>query len=280
MTKVILAYIPVPHLGYLKLIERHQPADVVLLPLELIKQIDSEIGGQLDRDMKLRGLSLYLIRALLKEAYGSYRFEISFLESIEQLKRYEIVIMPDEDISHSIEKLIPWTTVEYDTWFQRWDWRNTNIPKEVVSDYEISFDQLDRCMLSQAENVATKSSDFWRSVGAAVQTGKELLLAFNEHLPTAWEPYINGCMRIIMKPGEKPEICGAIHAEKALFAEALQKGIVLKGRDIYVTTFPCLPCAQMIAKIGMRKLFFRVGYSNQNAQEVLKAAGVEIIRVL
>jgi dCMP deaminase len=279
MTKGIVLYMPVIHRGYISFLERNQSADIVLLTANGCKEIDAVIADQLSRD----------IRCISAEEVGAYlhiKFPSSSIKVIENfdqdgkfLDEFSIIVMPDEDISHALSKKLPNTHVEYDNAFLRWDWRNTIIPKEVIADYEISTKEFDRQMLLEAEKTASKSSDFWRQVGAAIQTEEGLLVAFNEHMPTSMEPYVNGDMRLIMKPGEKPEVCGAIHAEKALFAQALQKGIVLRGRDMYVTTFPCLPCAQMIAKIGIRKLFFKEGYANQNAQEDLKAASVEIVRV-
>jgi dCMP deaminase len=93
------------------------------------------------------------------------------------------------------------------------------------------------------------------------------------------EAYIYGDMRLIMKQGEQPEICGAIHAERSIFTQAVKHGIPLEGKSIYTTTFPCLQCAQMIVEVGFKKVFFREGYSNQHAAELLKKAGIEIIQV-
>lgn len=279
MRSAIILYMPVPHLGYLNLIERNQPADVLLLSLDVIKKIDTKIGEQLSRDMQLRGISPILIKAMLNAAYG-YKVEIKIVEEIEEMKSYRSIIMPDEDLSHVIKAILdPEIEVIFDNQFTRWDWRNTNIPKETIADYTVSTSDLDRELMKVAEIEAQKSSDFWRQVGALVPLDDRILVSFNEHMPTQLEPYINGCMRLIMQPGEKVEICGAIHAEKAIFAQAAREGIPLYGRDMYVTTFPCLSCAQMIAKVGIKRLFFRQGYSNQNALEDLRAGGVEIIQV-
>ena len=277
MKNVILAYIPVPHLGYLELIKRHQPADVALLPLEVMQHINPVIADQLGRDMLLRGIPPMLVQKTLHGEFGDAK--VFILDTLESLKAYDTIIMPEEDISLCIKENVTWAEVIFDSWFQRWDWRNTNTSKEVIADYAISEAELDTYFMAIAKNEAVRSSDFWRQVGALVSIESGVLVAHNEHMPTSMEPYINGDMRIIMMPGEKPEICGAIHAEKALFAQALRMGLVLQGKDMYVTTFPCLPCAQMIARVGIKKLFFKEGYSNQNALEDLRSKGVEIIRV-
>ncbi|HWC57422.1 MAG TPA: deaminase [Candidatus Paceibacterota bacterium] len=279
MTKAIVLYMPVIHRGYTDFLQRNQPADIVLLTANGCKGIDKAIADQLSRD--IRSIPAEEVGAYLHAKFPGLRIRIidDFEGSKSFLNQFSSLVMPDEDISHSLEKLVPLATIEYDPAFLRWDWRNTTFPKEVLSDHPVSVNELDRHMLLEAQKIAIKSSDFWRQVGAVVQTGSGLLLAFNKHMPTEMEPYINGDMRLIMKPGESPEVCSALHAERGIITQAAKKGISLEGKNMYVTTFPCLGCAQMIAATGVKKLFFKEGYSNQNATEVLKAAEVEIIRV-
>jgi len=274
MKKAIVLYMPVIHQGYLSLIQRHQPADVVLISAKSAKLIDAVIADQLSRD--IRAIETEKVFHFLDVMLDT---KIWILKDLSFLERYDHVIMPDEDISHSLKKKLVIVNIEFDNQFLRWDWKSTNTSKEVVSDSTVSTDELDRMFMGIAEMEAQKSSDFWRQVGAVVPLGPDFLTAFNEHLPTPMEPYVNGDMRLIMNPGEKPEICGAIHAEKALFAQALKLGISLNGKDMYVATFPCLSCAQMISRVGIKRLFFRVPYSNQNALEVLRSAGIKIIQV-
>ncbi len=276
MTKAIVLYMPVIHQGYVSLIERHQPVDVILLSAQNLKSIDQVIADQFSRD--IRTIPTHEVAAYLHCKFPA--LNIREFEEVENLTRFNVLVMPDEDISRILAaKVSSSTSVVFDNAFLRWDWRNTNTPKEVVADYKISTSDLDKELMGIAQNEAQKSSDFWRQVGALIPLKEGFLVAYNEHLPTSMEPYETGDMRLIMKPGEKPEICGAIHAEKALFAKALRKGIALYGEDMYVTTFPCLPCAQMISRVGIKRLFFKEGYSNQNAVELLRAAKVEIIQV-
>ncbi len=273
--KAIVLYIPVIHRGYVALIERHQPADVILITWERLKPIDAVIADQLSRD----------IRAIPAEevaAYLHYKFpalRIRAFERLKSLQEFKTLVMPDEDISQALKKKLPDAEIVFDNAFLRWDWGSTMVAKEVVADCVISTDDLDRDFMKIAEIEAQKSSDFWRSVGAVVPIGDTFLAAFNKHLPTPMEIYVHGDMRLIMKPGEQPEICNAIHAERSIFAQALRHGIPLEGKSIYTTTYPCLQCAQMMAEIGFKKMFFREGYSNQNAAEVLRKAGIEIIQV-
>ena len=53
----------------------------------------------------------------------------------------------------------------------------------------------------------------------------------------------------------------------------------MEGCDLYVTTFPCPPCAHISAFTGIKHLFYMDGYSLVAGAEVLQAKDVEIIRV-
>ena len=49
--------------------------------------------------------------------------------------------------------------------------------------------------------------------------------------------------------------------------------------EIYVTDFPCPPCAKLIAGAGIERVYYRQGYAVLDGADVLQAAGVEIVHV-
>jgi dCMP deaminase len=75
------------------------------------------------------------------------------------------------------------------------------------------------------------------------------------------------------------ELSTAIHAEASLIAQAAREGISTKAAVLYVTDFPCPPCAKLIAGAGIAKLYFRTGYAVLDGEGVLAAAGVEVVQV-
>ena len=107
----------------------------------------------------------------------------------------------------------------------------------------------------------------------------QLISAHNGHLPNEYVPYIDGDPRNNFKPGEFIEVSTAIHSETSLIAEAAKKGIKLDGADMYITTFPCAGCANIISVSGIKRIFFSDGYSNLNGAKVLRDAGVELIYI-
>ncbi len=283
MKKAILLYMPVVHQGYISLIERHLPADVILINGKSLESIDPVIADRLTRDIRCipaEGVAVYL----------DYKFPSTKIRTLKVsddvffLEMYDNIVALDEDISYAIKKVLPETIrFHFDDQFLRWDWSQTNIPKSVTDgQFPVTTNEQDRFFMQIAEFESFKSSDIWRRVGALVPYGdNKSLVTFNKHMPTNDAPYINGDPRLNMKPGEKPDICSAIHAEASLIsAVARIEGVSLEGKSIYVTTFPCPVCARMIVESGIRKVFFKEGYSVMlDAADVLVYAGVEIFQV-
>ena len=61
--------------------------------------------------------------------------------------------------------------------------------------------------------------------------------------------------------------------------ELAKRGIALEGASIYVTTFPCPVCAKSVALSGIKKVYYSKGYSLLDAEDILRAYGVEIVLV-
>jgi len=64
-----------------------------------------------------------------------------------------------------------------------------------------------------------------------------------------------------------------------LIAEAAKRGISLEGTNLYVTDFPCPPCAKLIARSGITRLYFSRGYAVLDGESTLKNKGVELVFV-
>ena len=62
-------------------------------------------------------------------------------------------------------------------------------------------------------------------------------------------------------------------------AEAARRGLALDDSSLYITTFPCPVCAKSIALSGIKHVYYKKGYSLLDAEDVLRAYGVEIVLV-
>ena len=84
---------------------------------------------------------------------------------------------------------------------------------------------------------------------------------------------------MFFKRGVHIELTTDAHAESRLISEAANRGISIAGADLYVTTFPCPPCAKVVAPSGIRRCYFASGYAMLDGERVLRDADIEIVFV-
>jgi dCMP deaminase len=272
----VVAYVPVIHAGYLNFFRKNGEGGTLLIP-------DESITSQIEylwRDM----------RALRPEeiipAIGSLGiFGDIWTANIEVIATESLrnpIIMPEEDISRKIAEQLPkGANVTYDPVFLRWDSWNVHGEEAVFWDREMDEFEFYSSVLETALTEQKMVSDWWRQIAAVAFYGKDILLAaHNHHLPTELEPYYSGDPRTVFKAGEFIDYSSSIHAEAALVAEAAKRGINLSGKDVFVTTYPCPPCANLLSQTGIKRLYVADGYSKLGAKEIFAKAGIEVVRVI
>ncbi len=196
-------------------------------------------------------------------------------------EKFDVMVMPDEDVMHEIQaKHFPNAKIEWDSIFLRWDKHKSTEGKPVEADQRVSKDAKDVEMIALLNKEAEKSSDWWRHVGAAiVKDGRVIAITHNKHVPHEQTPYVNGDPRADFSKGVNLELSTGMHAEARLVADAAKDGTSLKGCDLYVNTFPCPPCAKLIAYSGIKRLYYSGWYGVLDGESILKTNGVEIIFV-
>jgi dCMP deaminase len=200
--------------------------------------------------------------------------------------------MPAEDISYRLtERFFERCDVRFDTVFLRWDKTRTAqllaprpdrvaATREALADLGPTAREELAELAPAAESAAAGSVDWWRRVGAAIRLPSgEMRAARNVHEPHPLSPYAVGDPRANFHKGVALELSTATHAEARLIAEAARDGLPTRGAVLYVTDFPCPPCAKLIAAAGIAKLYYREGYAVLDGQDVLQASGVEVLQV-
>jgi dCMP deaminase len=276
MSKIIFAYIPVLHEGYRKFVSTHEDAGVLYLwGQDLIDESDYLAK-------EIRALNPELMKKSLEALGFNLRIEILTKARITEIASFlGEIIMPDDDISHNfVEKYLADKKVTFDNIFLRWDRRNSVRENKIANDQVITSDEFSKKMIMMAEGEAEKSSDWWRHVGSViVKDGKAILIGHNHHVPSEHIPYADGDPRNAFHKGECLELSTAIHAEASLIAEAARQGLSLEGAEIYVTAFPCPPCAKLIAYSGIKKIYYKEGYGVLDGEGIMKTKGIEIFFV-
>lgn len=274
-TEIVVAYVPSPHRGYIEFFKAHKGAILYVLGKEIIAEFQSLVRNlpanePEDVTRMIDTLGLFSeVRVLTP----------SSLEDVRTAKR---IVMPDEEVSRSLaEKYFSGLPVTLDgSWRLRWHLDAVNAKPKPEDTKVISVKELDKELMGTAFGIADRSSDWWRQVGALlVKNGKILLGSYNEHYPSEQSPYLEGDPRSNFGPGERIDASTALHAEIGVIAEAANRGIGMNGCDLYVTTFPCPPCAYACAKSGIRRLYYVEGYSLIAGGDALRSRDVEIIRV-
>ncbi len=275
--KTVLAYVPVLHRGYVDFFKRHggPKSALYIFGRELIERFDF-----FRKD--IRALDPHEAAKTIKalDLFGSVMItDDSSLELLSMTKRS--LIMPDEDVSRAIaQESLAGCGVTFDAVFLRWDSKSSVRKCDVKADRTVSREACATMMMRAAQKEGEKSSDWWRHVGAIVARGEEtILVAYNHHVPSPHMPYAFGDPRSYFKKSINIEISTAFHAEASAIASAAANGINLSSADIYTTTFPCPPCAKLIAYSGIKRLLFKDGYSMLDAQDILRSKGIEIVRV-
>ncbi len=70
---------------------------------------------------------------------------------------------------------------------------------------------------------------------------------------------------------------GTVHAEQNAIADAARRGISLAGATAYVTHYPCINCAKVLAAAGISTIKYHHDYKNDPLVfELLSEAGVKI----
>ena len=282
MNEVVVAYVPVLHDGYRRFLEAHGRDRPLFL-----------IGRELYADHRPLAKDIRALDPrLAAEAIGAWGIcsEVGVLDVAGAGRLAEegpAIVLPAEDVSYQVvDRYFARCAVRYDTVFLRWDKsRSVQLltPRAVARvDEAEAIAELGGLgeLADAAEAEAARSVDWWRQVGAAMRLASgELLSAHNVHEPHPLSAYAVGDPRSNFFKGVHLELSTAVHAEARLIGEAARRGAATEGAVLYVTDFPCPPCAKLVAAAGVAKLFYRTGYAVLDGMDVLEGAGVAVVQV-
>jgi dCMP deaminase len=68
-----------------------------------------------------------------------------------------------------------------------------------------------------------------------------------------------------------------VHAEQNAISDAARRGVSLDGATAYITHFPCINCAKIMAAAGIRHIKYHKDYRNDElVVEILAESGVSV----
>jgi len=133
----------------------------------------------------------------------------------------------------------------------------------------------DEYFMATAMLLSTRSSCERLKVGCAIVTGggrKNRLVAagYNGHLPGS--PHVS-----MMRDGHEQS---TVHAEQNAVANAARRGSSVEGCVVYVTHYPCINCAKIMAAAGIAEIRYHHDYKNDSlVAPILDGAGVQILQL-
>jgi dCMP deaminase len=275
--KQVLLYLPVVHAGHEAFFARHPDAAEVLLLGTGFKAAFKSLAKD------VRALPPDRAAQFLRVMLPGVQVRVVEPADLPAALTADTLVLPDEDVTRQLAqelKLAEGRDLVFDKTFLRWDREWSLAGRPAVPDGAVRPADLPAQLVAKASELADRSSDWWRQVGAIAWRGTEILgAAWNHHCPTEYAPYTDGDPRDGFGRGVRADLSTAIHAEASVVAKAARDGVPLDGADLYVTTFPCPACARLIAESGFRRCYFSGAYSVLDGDAVLRAAGVELFWV-
>lgn len=120
--------------------------------------------------------------------------------------------------------------------------------------------------------MATRSSCERLNVGCVIVSGgthKNRIIAagYNGFLPGS--PHVSR-----VRDGHEQ---ATVHAEQNAVSDAARRGVSLQAGTVYITHFPCINCAKILAAAGIRCIKYHRDYRNDElVREILAESGVEV----
>ena len=106
-------------------------------------------------------------------------------------------------------------------------------------------------------------------VSGGDQSNRIIAAGYNGFLPGA--PHISH-----VRDGHEQ---ATVHAEQNAVADAARRGISLQGATAYVTHFPCINCAKILASSGIRMVKYHWDYRNDPlAGDLLQEVGIQVVQ--
>jgi len=152
--------------------------------------------------------------------------------------------------------------------------------------------KFDYAHMIAAEGYAALSSAKRLQVGAVVEKDNRIISIGYNGTPAGWDNTCENEIReehqyVIDEGGPwhtmattgtktKPEV---IHAEMNAIGKLAQSNESGAGAAMYITHAPCFDCAKLIHIAGIKKVFYRNSYRNNDGIEFLNKCNIEVEKI-
>lgn len=133
----------------------------------------------------------------------------------------------------------------------------------------------DEYFMSVALLIATRSACERLHVGCVLVSGGDqrhriIAAGYNGFLPGA--PHLSR-----VRDGHEQ---GTVHAEQNALADAARRGVAVDGATAYITHYPCINCAKILAAAGITQIKYHFDYRNDPlVADLLNEVGGQVIQL-
>jgi len=135
----------------------------------------------------------------------------------------------------------------------------------------------DEYFMDITELVAQRSTCLRRHVGAILVRDKRIITTGYNGAPSRIKHCLDvGCLREQMgiPSGERHELCRGLHAEQNAIIQAAIHGVSIRGAILYCTNMPCSICTKMLINSQIEEIYYKEGYPDPLASDMLAEAGI------
>lgn len=131
--------------------------------------------------------------------------------------------------------------------------------KLLINSYEERL-TWDEYFMSVAFLISARSSCERLHVGCVlVKDNRIIATGYNGFLPNI--PHES-----IIRDGHEQ---GTVHAEQNAIADCAKRGMNIEGATAYITHYPCLNCAKILASSGIKEVRYNTDYRNDELVEII-----------
>ena len=127
------------------------------------------------------------------------------------------------------------------------------------------------------DTVAKQSSAVRLKVGAIVVKDDRVISIGCNGTPAGWD---NCCEEVIEQHEDGGQVTRTkdevIHAEANAIAKLARSSEAGEGSTMFLTHAPCIHCAKQIYTAGVKKVYYRNTYRDENGVKFLKQCDVEV----
>jgi dCMP deaminase len=135
--------------------------------------------------------------------------------------------------------------------------------------------------MQAAENYSKLSSAKRLQVGCVIVKDDTIIGIGYNGMPAGWDNTCEDVLEVHEDGGvvtkTKPEV---LHAETNAIAKVAKSTNSTDGAEMFVTHAPCLDCAKLIHQSGIKNIFYRDTYKNDDGLNFLKQCNVEVNRIV